>query len=428
MLTFRIAITATVMAFITVLAACLIFIQVATYCAATAAASGSCYGSASTNTLNRLEAEVSAVGTLVRVLASNPSLTNSDDRSEVGPAIALFKAALHELPQADSIYVGYDNGCWLQVRRLDVLGPTERRRLGAPPGAIHNLNLVRPTPAGDLPMRRIFEDEWGNKIDQLDLWNYGYDARNRVWYRDTMRAARAVVSSPYASFSIGTPMITLSAPLQGNVRGVIAADLKLDKFSELVFAQRPGEHGTAIIFDAFGKLVAHPDFARLIDHAMTHPSRRQIPEITEIRSGLVGAVMRQWDGSPRFEGSVRDEHGQDYLFRVRQFSQGDTFSGYSLLIASEADFAQDIRDLQIKGIIVAVIAGGCFVPVVWVFGSRMSRSLKRITAQASRLRMYQSRMMCRSHPVSRKFMSSAAQWRSLSVRSGHLLALSRRRL
>ena len=387
MLTFRIAITATVMAFITVLAACLIFIQVATYRAATAAAAAAAMDAASTNTLNRLEAEVSAVGTLVRVLASNPSLTDLDDRSEVGPAIALFKAALHELPQADSIYVGYDNGCWLQVRRLDVLGPTERRRLGAPPGAIHNLNLVRPTPAGDLPMRRIFEDEWGNKIDQLDLWNYGYDARNRVWYRDTMRAARAVVSSPYASFSIGTPMITLSAPLQGNVRGVIAADLKLDKFSELVFAQRPGEHGTAIIFDAFGKLVAHPDFARLIDHAMTHPSRRQIPEITEIRSGLVGAVMRQWDGSPRFEGSVRDEHGQDYLFRVRQFSQGDTFSGYSLLIASEADFAQDVRDLQIKGIIVAVIAGGCFVPVVWVFGSRMSRSLKRITAQASRLRM-----------------------------------------
>ena len=179
MLTFRIAITATVMAFITVLAACLIFIQVATYRAATAAAAAAAMDAASTNTLNRLEAEVSAVGTLVRVLASNPSLTNSDDRSEVGPAIALFKAALHELPQADSIYVGYDNGCWLQVRRLDVLGPTERQRLGAPPGAVHNLNLVRPTPAGDLPMRRIFEDEWGNKIDQLDLWNYGYDVRNR---------------------------------------------------------------------------------------------------------------------------------------------------------------------------------------------------------------------------------------------------------
>jgi adenylate cyclase len=76
-------------------------------------------------------------------------------------------------------------------------------------------------------------------------------------------------------------MITLSAPLQGRVRGVIATDLKLDKFSDLVYAQRPGEHGTAIIFDAFGALIAHPDFARLMDYAMTHPSHPQLPEIAE---------------------------------------------------------------------------------------------------------------------------------------------------
>jgi adenylate cyclase len=341
---------------------------------------------ASANTLSHLEADVSELGSLVRVLSSNPSLADSDDRSEVDGAVGLFKAALHELPQADSLYVGYDNGCWLQVRRLDVLDPTERQKLGAPPGAIDNVNLVRPTSGGALPMRRIFEDQHGNKIEQLDLSDYGYDARKRVWYRDTMQADRALVSSPYASFSIGTPMITLSAPLHGHVRGVIAADLKLDKFSDLVQAQRPGEHGTAIIFDSFGVLIAHPDFARLVASARMHPSHPQLPEIGEIHSGLVGAVMRRWDGSDRYEGSVRGEDGRDYLFRLQKFSQADGFSGYSLLLAAEDDFARNVRNLQIKGIIIALIAGGCFVPGVWIFGSRMSTSLKRITAQASRLR------------------------------------------
>src|SRR5690242_6593128 len=73
------------------------------------------------------------------------------------------------------------------------------------------------------------------------------------------------ISPPYRSFSITTPMISISAPLRGRMRGVIAADLKLDTFSELVNAQRPGEHGTAIIFDSFGTLIAHPDFARLVE-------------------------------------------------------------------------------------------------------------------------------------------------------------------
>src|SRR5579872_331563 len=102
-----------------------------------------------------------------------------------------------------------------------------------------------------------------------------------------MKADRALISSPYASFSIG------SAPLQGHVRGVIAADLKLDKFSDLAYAQRPGGHGTVIIFDSFGVLLAHPNFAQLMASGRSHPSHPQLPNINEIRDGLVNAVMRR---------------------------------------------------------------------------------------------------------------------------------------
>ena len=386
MLTFRIAITVAVMAFVTALTICLILIQTATFHAAAKAAASAAMDAASANTLNRLDDEVSELNTLVRVLASNPSLADADDRSEDDGAIGLFKAALHELPHADSIYVGYDNGSWLQVRRLDTLDPTERERLKAAREAIYNVNLVRPTSGGALPMRRIFEDNQGNKIEQLDLPDYGYDARKRTWYRDTMQSDRGLVSSPYASFSVGTPMITLSAPLRGHVRGVLATDLKLDNLSKLVQSQRPGEHGTAIIFDPFGGLIAHPDFGHLLGDARMHPSYPQLPEIGEMRSGLVGAVMRRWDGSRHYQGSIRDRDGRNYLFRIQKFTQRDGYSCYSLFLAAEDDFAQNVRKLQVRGIIIALVAGGCFIPVVWIFGSRMSTSLKRLTAQAGRLR------------------------------------------
>jgi adenylate cyclase len=181
-------------------------------------------------------------------------------------------------------------------------------------------------------------------------------------------------------------MITLSAPLHGHVHGVIAADLKLDKFSDLVHAKRPGEHGTAIIFDMFGALIAHPDFARLMEEASMHASYPRLPEINQIHTGAVAAIMRRWDAGDRYEGTIRDEDGRDYLFRLQKFSQGDEFSGYSLLLAAEDDFARDVRELQIRGIIIAVVVGGCFVPAAWIFGSRMSSTLKRITFQARRLR------------------------------------------
>src|SRR4030095_10015337 len=121
------------------------------------------------------------------------------------------------------------------------------------------VSAVPPAPADAPPMHRIFQDERGNELTRLELRDYGYDVRNRGWYQNTLRADQPTVSSPYRSFSIGSPMMTLAAPLRGHVRGVIAADLKLDNFGELVNAQRPGTHGTAIVFDAFGILLAHPD-------------------------------------------------------------------------------------------------------------------------------------------------------------------------
>jgi adenylate cyclase len=388
MLTFRIAITSAVMAFVTALTICLILIQVATFHAAAKAAASAAMDAASANTLNSLEDQVSELGTLIRVLASNPSLADSDDRSEDDSAIPLFKAALHELPQADSFYVGYDNGCWLQVRRLDTLDPAEQRRLKAPPGAVYNVNLLRPGSGGALPMRRIFEDGQGSRLGRLDLPDYGYDARKRAWYRDTMQSDRALVSAPYASFSIGTPMVTLSAPLRGQEHGVIAADLKLDNFSRLAQSFRPGQHGTVIIFDASGALIAHPDFRRLVGKdAGGHSSSWQLPKIADLRSGVIGAIVQGWNGSDRYEGGIRDADGRDYLFQLQKFSETNGFSGYSLLVASENDFARGVRRLQVNGIIIALFAGGSFIPAVWIFGSRISTSLKRITAQASRLRM-----------------------------------------
>src|SRR5271170_6830883 len=68
-------------------------------------------------------------------------------------------------------------------------------------GANIAINLVRPTPSGELPMRRIFEDRQGDEVGQLDLWKYGYDARQRPWYRETMKVDRPLVSSPYLAFS-----------------------------------------------------------------------------------------------------------------------------------------------------------------------------------------------------------------------------------
>ena len=243
MLTFRTSLTFAVMAFVVTLTLLLIAIQLRSLRFATHEAASAYMDATSTKVLGRLQGELSTISSVVHVLATSSSVADSDERSETGRAIPLFKAALHELPQMDSIYAGFENGAWLQVRRINGLTEEQRERLRAPANAEIAISLIRPTADGALPLRRIFQDKQGNEIGEVDLWKYGYDARKRSWYWATMRADSPYVSEPYLSFSIGAPVITVSAPLRGKVPGVLAADLKLDTSARLSRPTGPASTG-----------------------------------------------------------------------------------------------------------------------------------------------------------------------------------------
>ncbi len=266
-------------------------------------------------------------------------------------------------------------------------------------------------------MRRIFEDQQGNESDSLICGNTDTTRASGLGI-GTMKADRSLASSPYPSFSIGAPVITVSTPLRGKVPGVIAADFELDTFNDFVQAQRPGEHGIVLIFDSTGSLIAHPNFAQFVVDAMTHPSQPQLPNIKEINSGVVAAVLRRSDGRDHYDGSIRDDQGRDYLFRVAKFTLGEQYNANILLLAAEEDFVQGVRRLQFAGLILAIVAGAAFIPVIWIFGSGMSRSLKIITAEAVNLQTLAGPTPRRSLHALRKFTNSAMRWSSRSALYG----------
>ena len=87
----------------------------------------------------------------------------------------------------------------------------------------------------------------------------------------------------------------------------------------------------------------------------------------------------------------------NYLFRLSQFELGGRLPGAKmLLLAAQSDFAKGIQKLQLIALLIAIAAGAVFLPGVWIFGSRMSRSLKAITAQAGMLQMLAAPNDCQS--------------------------------
>jgi adenylate cyclase len=292
-MTFRVTLTAAVLAIVGMLAATLLYLQIYTANLATEEAAESAMDAASLRTLSLLETEIVNISKFVRTLSAAPSLADSSERSEVGRGVDLLKDVLLQWPATDSIYVGYDNGTWLQVQRLDGMDAEQRDRLHAPADAAFGISLIRPTATGELPTRRVFEDRDGNQIAQFDIWRRGYDARKRGWYVNASQTEQLAVSQPYLSFSLAVPMVTISAPLRGRVQGVVGLDLKLDSYSASAGFLRFSKKGSAVVFAGDGSLIAHPDYAEMFARTMTDPRFARLPHIDDLQGPLEKAVLAQ---------------------------------------------------------------------------------------------------------------------------------------
>ena len=118
---------------------------------------------------------------------------------------------------------------------------------------------------------------------------------------------------------------------------------------------------------------------------MTDPSRSQLPNIDAVKSGMVASLLHKLPDIDSNEGLVRDDRGQGYLFKLTKFALGEGYSARILLLAAQDDFVQNVRKLQFTGLVLAIVVGATFIPMVWIFGSRMAHSLNAITAQARKL-------------------------------------------
>ncbi|EEO13412.1 methyl-accepting chemotaxis protein [Vibrio cholerae TMA 21] len=87
-----------------------------------------------------------------------------------------------------------------------------------------------------------------------------YDPRVRGWYKEAKAAGKPITTEPYVSVTMQTLVVTLAEPVryQGQLIGVAASNLALDKLIKDVLAIEVPGKGYAILVNQKGKIVAHP--------------------------------------------------------------------------------------------------------------------------------------------------------------------------
>ncbi|MDK9737965.1 methyl-accepting chemotaxis protein [Vibrio sp. D404a] len=105
---------------------------------------------------------------------------------------------------------------------------------------------------------------YGNKEGEMfrhdpSLNKPGYDPRLRGWYKETLAANQAITTKPYVSVTMQTLVVTLTDPVfeNGQIVGIAASNLALDKLIQDVLAIPVPGDGHAILIDKQGTVVAH---------------------------------------------------------------------------------------------------------------------------------------------------------------------------
>lgn len=384
-MSFRLTLTACVMLMVGVLAALLIFVQVRTLDLVAEDAATSTMDAASRGTVSSLQLQVEMLSRMARALSFSPTIMGSSNPGDASPTAALLKGNLAQWPALDSIYVGYDNGHWLQVQRLDGLSGPPRDRVGGPLDAAYAITTTQWVAGEELPTRRVFQDKAGNRLGQIGVPQRGYDARQRSWYLDARKAGHLVTSAPYLSFNLGVPMITFSVPFDGDARGVVGLDLKLDSYSRSAPIMKFGKSGYLLIVDDQGALIVHPNYAALFERSANNAAGPRLPNVTDLQDTVEGKVIADWDKSSPFRRKLRWKDGREYFARLETIALGPNLAANVLLVAPADDFAEGIRELVRKARLLALLACSLFIPATWIFGTRMSKTIGDITTEAARL-------------------------------------------
>ncbi len=173
-----------------------------------------------------------------------------------------------------------------------------------------------------------------------------YDPRERPWYKLAVRQPEQVMrTAPYTSVTtddINIGIVKALVDEQGEVFGVVGADITLRNLSQVVSSLETGRDGYIVLLDEQGMILSHPE----------HEKRFTTYTDIGLESFQDVMLMRQEQGYIAFT-----EHGQElYAFFYTSSLLGWKICAITPVSTIEQEITQFIRTIMV--ILLLTLAGG----------------------------------------------------------------------
>ena len=210
---------------------------------------------------DRIEARFNAVRDCLEILRGLPSVETASILND--PRLnALLASMLRNNKPLFNLYVGYNDGSFIEMDDIDRAGPAARARLKAPDGAKFRLVIISQFKGSALASTTFLSDGFVTLSEKPGP--YDYDPRERPWYKGAFEPDARPLTDPYVFFATGAPGYTLRMPLGDDRHGVVAGDILLGEAEQMLRKQQLGKSGFVVLFDDAGQVLAHPQMSALL--------------------------------------------------------------------------------------------------------------------------------------------------------------------
>jgi adenylate cyclase len=315
------------------------------------------------------------------ILAGLPSIQEADieDNSRL---YGLMAAMLRNNPQLFNLYVGYEDGSFLEMDVIDRAKPDFRKSLNIDEDAVFRVVVISRT-GNVAPVTHYLSDnliEIGTVAGPTD-----YDPRKRQWYVEAFKNDKALLTGPYVFYATAEPGYTVRSSLKEGRRGVVAGDILLNRLEDVLSQQRLGKSGLTFLFDDADRVVGHPEMGRLLD-AM--PERgNDLPKIDAIKLPGLGAAIRSWR---------RDGHAQQFFEDSRRtyvaaFHRIETAGNANIRLAVIAPLDEFFSRIIAERRMLFALAIGfvlAMLPLAFWLGSILGSSLRELARQTDEIQHF----------------------------------------
>lgn len=179
-------------------------------------------------------------------------------RTEQLPSLeAYFFEVLRAHPEITGVYFGTPGGDFVFVTR-------------DAPGLGRNARFFSRSMVGSEGGRRstvrLRDDNFALVSEHVLGLTEPFEPRRRPWFQPATRAEGVVWTQPYNFFTAGTPGVSAAIRVEapdGDLLGVVGADVSLAALRAFVDRLRVGETGYVFLLDPRGRAISHPRLTRL---------------------------------------------------------------------------------------------------------------------------------------------------------------------